>query len=188
MEKGRGSSRWASNRRRPRGPTRWSPTKKPKPVWFAFVLPFLVFLVLIQLAQPFLKDEQSWWTEELFLLPPFAKVSEERTAICLSGGARSFELTGPSIRDRLLRAYPNSDVFLVVPFDPDAHKLSLLAGVGNIVHAEVAVQALMREDDVSRELFDEYGSPNGVQVRWRDDIGCSESASCFRSVVVLVER
>ncbi|GAQ85767.1 RING/FYVE/PHD zinc finger superfamily protein [Klebsormidium nitens] len=163
MEKGRGSSRGASNRRRPRGGSRWSPTKKPRPVWLAVLLPFLVLLVLIQLAQPLLKDEQSWWTKELFLQPPFAKVSEVRTAICLSGGARSFELTGPSIKDRLLSAYPNSDVFLVVPFDADAHKLSLLAGTGNIVHAEVAVQALMREDDVSKELFDEIGSPNGVQ-------------------------
>jgi hypothetical protein len=162
MEKGRPVSGSGASRKKLHGPSfRLFIIKRRKWPWLSILFSFLVLLALIQLAQPLLLNTDSWLA---ILGRPFLRIPEQRTAVCLSGGARSFELTGPSIKEHLLTAYPNTDVFLVIPFDQDTHKLSLLAGVGNIVRAHVSTQSLILEDDINRELFDEYGSPNGVQV------------------------
>ncbi|XP_010539114.1 PREDICTED: uncharacterized protein LOC104813245 [Tarenaya hassleriana] len=45
------------------------------------------------------------------------EVMDTRIAVCLVGGARRFELTGPSIVEKILKVYPNSDLFLNSPLD-----------------------------------------------------------------------
>ncbi|KAL0920600.1 hypothetical protein M5K25_009745 [Dendrobium thyrsiflorum] len=79
--------------------------------------PFLAFSPLKSL-QPFSSSK---------LLPPL-DIAEwsPRIAICLVGGARRFELTGPSIVKNLLKEYPNADLFLHSPLDEKAYKFFLL--------------------------------------------------------------
>ncbi|XP_024538142.1 uncharacterized protein LOC9656132 [Selaginella moellendorffii] len=59
--------------------------------------------------------------------PRAHKLADPRVAICLVGGARAFEITGPSIVDQILHVYGNnSDVFLHAPLDENTYKLFLL--------------------------------------------------------------
>eukprot|EP00897_Mesotaenium_endlicherianum_P007881 jgi/Mesen1/7120/ME000369S06439 len=91
----------------------------------------------------------------------------ESVAICLVGGARAFDLTGLSIKEHLLAAYPNSDVFLHVPADENTHKLTALLGTRRIARLEVVAQRPMKEDATTAQVLKAKGSPNGVQVRAR---------------------
>ncbi|CAN6682941.1 unnamed protein product [Malus baccata var. baccata] len=54
------------------------------------------------------------------------ELGHSRIVVCLVGGARKFELTGPSILDKILNKYLNSDIFLHSPVDPNAFKFLLL--------------------------------------------------------------
>eukprot|EP00897_Mesotaenium_endlicherianum_P009687 jgi/Mesen1/8747/ME000052S08172 len=94
-------------------------------------------------------------------MPLVSKV--DRMAICLVGGARSFELTGLSVKDNLLSAYPNSDVFVNMPIDENSHKLTILQGVRNIVAMRVFAQGPMKEDRTTELVLTAHGSPNAVQ-------------------------
>lgn len=53
-------------------------------------------------------------------------VNKNRIAICLVGGARRFELTGPSLLKYVVNRYNNSDIFLHAPLDKDSYKFGLL--------------------------------------------------------------
>lgn len=79
---------------------------------------------------------------------------EPRTAICLVGGAREFQLTGPSIARHLLRAYKRADVFVHAPLDENAHKLSLLASeAANVVDVRIAPDVPINETLITDRLL-----------------------------------
>ena len=93
-----------------------------------------------------------------------------RIAICLVGGAREFELTGPSIRKYLLNQdlLHQADVFLHSPLDKDTYKLSLLAGGDlraiNLVHFRIIKPEPILESKTYTDVLTGSGSPHGVQV------------------------
>jgi hypothetical protein len=86
-----------------------------------------------------------------------------RVAICLVGGARAFELTGLSIKQHVLDVYNNSDIFLHVPFDDDAHKLTLLKNASRLVMARVFQNDHVAESNEARDVLTGANSPNGIQ-------------------------
>ncbi|TYG69027.1 hypothetical protein ES288_D05G198400v1 [Gossypium darwinii] len=79
-------------------------------------------------------------------------LDRSRIAVCLVGGARRFELTGPSIVEKVLKRYPNSDLFLHCPMDKNAFKLSLLRTAPRLASTGEQVRVLTAAN-----------SPNGIQ-------------------------
>ncbi|KAH7288821.1 hypothetical protein KP509_31G044800 [Ceratopteris richardii] len=106
-------------------------------------------------------------TTSSLLTPPTSHSSTMqstgRVAICLVGGARAFELTGPTIKKYLLEAIPNSDVFLHCPLDKDSYKLSLLMDTPNLVHVRIFSPEHIPENNVLHDVLTAANSPNGIQ-------------------------
>ncbi|KAI3949201.1 hypothetical protein MKW92_016033 [Papaver armeniacum] len=87
-----------------------------------------------------------------------------RIAVCLVGGARKFELTGPSIAENVLNVYPNADLFLNSPLDKDSFKFSILKDIApRIASIRIFKPTEIKETEVQRSVLDPDGSPNGLQ-------------------------
>ncbi|XP_026460718.1 uncharacterized protein LOC113361832 [Papaver somniferum] len=87
-----------------------------------------------------------------------------RIAVCLVGGARKFELTGPSIAENILNVYPNADLFLNAPLDKDSFKFSILKDVApRIASIRIFQPTKLNETEFQRRVLTAYGSPNGIQ-------------------------
>ncbi|GAB2232461.1 hypothetical protein Droror1_Dr00011494 [Drosera rotundifolia] len=89
--------------------------------------------------------------------------NRDRIAVCLVGGARRFELTGPSIVDRILNALRNSDLFLISPIDKDSYKLSLLRSAERIAAVRIFRPERLTETEAEKRVLTADGSPNGIQ-------------------------
>ncbi|XP_039137550.1 uncharacterized protein LOC120275119 isoform X1 [Dioscorea cayenensis subsp. rotundata] len=89
--------------------------------------------------------------------------SPDRIAICLVGGARRFELTGPSIIKNLLNQYPDADMFLHSPMDKDAYKFLLLRDAPRIAAVRIFVPHPMNETEPQARVLTARNSPNGIQ-------------------------
>ncbi|RZC55969.1 hypothetical protein C5167_014825 [Papaver somniferum] len=80
------------------------------------------------------------------------------------GGARKFELTGPSIAENILNVYPNADLFLNAPLDKDSFKFSILKDVApRIASIRIFQPTKLNETEFQRRVLTAYGSPNGIQ-------------------------
>ncbi|KAH9289388.1 hypothetical protein KI387_033505 [Taxus chinensis] len=89
---------------------------------------------------------------------------KNRTAICLIGGARKFELTGPSLLEYVVNMYNNSDVFLHAPLDNDTYKFSVLKEASSgLAEVRIFTPQRINETTLQAEVFTSNGSPNGLQ-------------------------
>ncbi|KAH0462953.1 hypothetical protein IEQ34_007535 [Dendrobium chrysotoxum] len=116
--------------------------------------PFLTFSHLKSL-QPFSSTQ----------LPPPPDTADRppRIAICLVGGARRFELTGPSIVKNLLKEYPNADLFLHSPLDENAYKFFLLNEAPRIAGVRIFEPHRIEETQSRIRVLSSQNSPNGIQ-------------------------
>lgn len=93
------------------------------------------------------------------------EILRSRIAVCLVGGARRFELTGPSIIKMILSEYPNSDLFLNSPYDVDSFKFLLFKNAPNNIAAfRIFHPQPLPENDSQIRLLTPNNSPNGIQV------------------------
>ncbi|KAL3693113.1 hypothetical protein R1sor_006764 [Riccia sorocarpa] len=142
--------------------------KKREEGWLLFTLGLIV-LGMIYWLSPSSELRQTQWTIRGFpyefrkpcdlIRPP----DSERVAICLVGGARAFELTGPSIKHHLLGPYEGADVFVHAPIDGDAHKLSLLDGAPRLAAIRLFEPTRINQTRMATELLTARGSPHGIQ-------------------------
>ncbi|XP_016471832.1 uncharacterized protein LOC107793902 [Nicotiana tabacum] len=91
------------------------------------------------------------------------ELDRSRIAVCLVGGARRFELTGPSIIQKILKVYPNSDLFLHSPLDSKAYKLSLLKAASRIAAVKIFRPQPIPETESQVRVLTAQNSPNGIQ-------------------------
>ncbi|GAB2292946.1 hypothetical protein Dimus_027171 [Dionaea muscipula] len=91
------------------------------------------------------------------------ELDRSRIAVCLVGGARRFELTGPSIVERILKVYPNSDLFLNSPLDRNSYKLSLLKSAPRIAAVRIFEPKSIPETQLYVRILTPMGSTNGTQ-------------------------
>ncbi|CAA0831147.1 Unknown protein [Striga hermonthica] len=94
---------------------------------------------------------------------PQNPLNGSRIAVCLVGGARRFELTGPSIVERILRVYENSDLFLHSPLDLNAYKLLLLNDAPRIAAVRIFRPEPIPETESEVRVLTAADSPNGIQ-------------------------
>lgn len=85
--------------------------------------------------------------------------------MCLVGGARRFELTGPSIIENILEVYPNADLFLHSPLDKNAYKFSLLKLAPRLASVRILEPKPLNETESQVRVLTAANSPNGIQVR-----------------------
>ncbi|EPS69870.1 hypothetical protein M569_04893, partial [Genlisea aurea] len=90
-------------------------------------------------------------------------LNNTKIAVCLVGGARRFELTGPSIVDRILRVYPNADLFLNSPLDSDSYKFLLLNEAPSIATVRLFKQVIIPVTDSAERVLSATASRTGRQ-------------------------
>ncbi|XVE69631.1 hypothetical protein DITRI_Ditri10aG0005600 [Diplodiscus trichospermus] len=91
------------------------------------------------------------------------ELHQSRIAVCLVGGARRFELTGPSIVEKVLKEYPNADLFLLSPMDKNAFKLSLLKTAPRLASVRIFEQKFLPQTEEQVRVLTAANSPNGIQ-------------------------
>ncbi|XP_051124681.1 uncharacterized protein LOC127247026 [Andrographis paniculata] len=95
--------------------------------------------------------------------PKLHPLNRSRIAVCLVGGARRFELTGPSILERILRVYEKSDLFLHSPLDSNSYKLMLLSDSPRIASVKIFKPKRIPETPQELRVLTAHTSPNGIQ-------------------------
>ncbi|KAF5455675.1 hypothetical protein F2P56_025225 [Juglans regia] len=91
------------------------------------------------------------------------ELDRSRMAVCLVGGARRFELTGPSIVEKILEEYPNSDLFLHSPLDQNSYKFSLLKTVPRLASVRIFEPKPLPQTDSQLRVLTAANSPSGIQ-------------------------
>ncbi|XP_022765983.1 uncharacterized protein LOC111310869 [Durio zibethinus] len=91
------------------------------------------------------------------------QLHQSRGALCLVGGARRFELTGPSIVEKVLKEYPNADLFLHSPMDKNAFKLSLLRTAPRLASVRIFDRKLVPQTKEQVRVLTAVNSPKGIQ-------------------------
>jgi len=139
------------------------------------IIPFVLFLIFFSLHYSSTSNGfNAFYPVKFFLRLPFSGESEHvlnkeellrsKIAVCLVGGARRFELTGPSIIENILKQYPNSDLFLHSPLDSDTFKFSLLKSAPNVAAVRLFHPQPLPENESYVRVLTAHNSPNGIQV------------------------
>eukprot|EP00850_Spirogloea_muscicola_P004874 SM000021S06507 [mRNA] locus=s21:801625:803585:+ [translate_table: standard] len=74
-----------------------------------------------------------------------------------------FELTGPTIKQHVLRAFEAADILINVPVDENTHKMTVLLGAQNLVSLRFFAQTPIGDLDAAKAVLMASGSPNGLQ-------------------------
>ncbi|KAI4336711.1 hypothetical protein L6164_015203 [Bauhinia variegata] len=147
------------NEEMPKSPTKWVSDLDQR----------FLFLIVSLLMLSFFLSFYSVHTPKLFKIVDAEnqrwknELAQSRIAVCLVGGARRFQLTGPSIVEMILKEYPNSDLFLHAPLDSDAFKFSLLKNAPRIASVRIFSPHLLPETESPVRVLTANGSPNGIQ-------------------------
>lgn len=96
-----------------------------------------------------------------------AELQKSKMAVCLVGGARRFEVTGPSIMEKILKEYPNADLFLHSPLDRNTFKLSYLKAAPKLAAVRIFEPTPIPETESQLRVLTAANSPNGIQVLLR---------------------
>ncbi|CAN0927387.1 hypothetical protein LINGRAHAP2_LOCUS35871 [Linum grandiflorum] len=146
---------------------------------FLFAFPLMLFLIVFSFIV--ISCSQSTFLNPLSAIAPFASyfssasasavhdpvtkevLDRSRIAVCLVGGARRFELTGPSIIENILKVYPNADLFLNSPLDENSFKFSLLKAAPKIAAVRIFQPSYVPETESSLRVLTASNSPNGIQ-------------------------
>lgn len=130
------------------------------------IIPLLAFIIFFSFLfdLPFQKVKNDFLNSNTPSSPSKDELLRSKIAVCLVGGARRFELTGPSIMDMVLKEYPNSDLFLHSPLDSDAFKFSLLKSAPKIAAVNIFQPQPLPENESFVRVLSAQNSPNGIQV------------------------
>ncbi|XP_038899428.1 uncharacterized protein LOC120086721 [Benincasa hispida] len=91
------------------------------------------------------------------------ELQNSKMAVCLVGGARRFEVTGPSVMEKILKEYPNADLFLHSPLDQNTFKLSYLKTAPKIAAVRIFEPRPIPETESQLRVLTAKNSPNGIQ-------------------------
>jgi len=162
-----------------------SPRKFVKPVtkWVfeinwrltGLIIPLVLFFIFFSLHYSSTSNGfNAFYPVQFLLRLPFASEDDRgsnkeellrsKIAVCLVGGARRFELTGPSIIENILKEYPNSDLFLNTPLDSDTFKFSLLKFAPNVAAVRIFHPEPLPVNESHVRVLTAHNSPNGIQV------------------------
>jgi hypothetical protein len=122
------------------------------------VLLFLLIFIIVACIHYYRQDLTNQF------LVPFAHSSNSRIAICLVGGARRFELTGPTILKNVLNVFPEADLFVHSNLDKNSFKLGLFRLAPRVTEVRIRRPMVFPETDEQRKLLSAGSSPNGIQV------------------------
>lgn len=134
--------------------------------FIVLMIPLLAFIILFSFLfdLPFQKVKNGFFSSDSSSSPSKDELLRSKIAVCLVGGARRFELTGPSIMDMILKEYPNSDLFLHSPLDSDAFKFSMLKSAPRIAAVNIFQPQPLPENETFVRVLSAQNSPNGIQV------------------------
>jgi hypothetical protein len=161
-----------------------SPRKLTSPIsrWFfdinwgfiMLIIPLISFIIFFFYHAPTLDALSSFSSvQNLLFNLPFINTANSpskdellrsKIAVCLVGGARRFELTGPSILEMILKEYPNSDLFLHSPLDLDSFKFSLLKFAPKVAAVKIFLPQQFPENESFARVLTAHNSPQGIQV------------------------
>ncbi|KAF5767196.1 hypothetical protein HanRHA438_Chr14g0631491 [Helianthus annuus] len=91
------------------------------------------------------------------------ELKRSRIAVCLVGGARRFEVTGPSIVEKVLEEYPNADLFVNSPLDNNSYKFSVLKSAPRIAAVRIFTPVELPESETAARVLTASNSPKGIQ-------------------------
>ncbi|ESW08139.1 hypothetical protein PHAVU_009G021800 [Phaseolus vulgaris] len=161
-----------------------SPRKFVKPVtkWVfeinwrltGLIIPLVLFFIFFSLHYSSTSNGfNAFYPVQFLLRLPFASEDDRgsnkeellrsKIAVCLVGGARRFELTGPSIIENILKEYPNSDLFLNTPLDSNTFKFSLLKFAPNVAAVRIFHPEPLPVNESHVRVLTAHNSPNGIQ-------------------------
>jgi hypothetical protein len=130
--------------------------------YVTLLYPLILSFLFISILVSSLNYESNPWN--FFPFPSAKSSNTSRMAICLVGGARRFELTGPSILEHVLNVFPEADLFVHSNLDENSFKLGLLRLAPRITEVRIRRPVTLPETEEQRKVLTRSNSPNGIQV------------------------
>ncbi|KAJ3693946.1 hypothetical protein LUZ60_009426 [Juncus effusus] len=154
------------------------------------VCPLILFLLVIFVLVASRNYEKAHFIFSSVSSPKSAETTSlsptqsSRIAICLVGGARRFELTGPSILKHVLNVFPEADLFVHSNLDENSFKLGLLKWAPRVTEVRIRRSTWLEETEGQKRVLTKNNSPNGIQglLQYFDLVeGCLDMISGYES-------